>query len=494
MFRDRFLCLGVPYSFMRATRRVSTVVPPRRGPYAELNDGDIAQFERILGSKNVLTSDLDPYNVDWMKWFKGSSSCVLFPTSAEEVSKVLRHCFSRRLAVVPQSGNTGLVGGSIPVYDEVVLSLRKLNSHYQFESQSGVLECDSGFILEELDNRLASEGYMVPLDLGAKGSCLIGGNISTGAGGLRLIRFGSLHNHLLGLQVVLPDEKGTIVKFGSALKKDNTNLHMHHLFVGAEGQLGIVTRIWMNVIPRLSSVQVAMLGLSSFEKCREIVRLSKDRLGEVLSALEIIDEESMCCVLEDASFHKIFSSDHPFYILLETIGSDEYHDQEKLANFLNEAMDRGLLADGVQACSREEASYMWRIREAVPVALVRSGYVFKHDVSLPLQHFYTLTEAVKHRLAMEGLKARVFTFGHIGDGNSHLNVVTKEYSPDVADELYPFIYDWVVTHDGSISAEHGIGQLKKPFMAFGKGVEIEIAKRLKKVFDPSHILSPYKMF
>ncbi|KHN80771.1 D-2-hydroxyglutarate dehydrogenase, mitochondrial [Toxocara canis] len=422
---------------MRATRRVSTVVPPRRGPYAELNDGDIAQFERILGSKNVLTSDLDPYNVDWMKWFKGSSSCVLFPTSAEEVSKVLGHCFSRRLAVVPQSGNTGLVGGSIPVYDEVVLSLRKLNSHYQFESQSGVLECDSGFILEELDNRLASEGYMVPLDLGAKGSCLIGGNISTGAGGLRLIRFGSLHNHLLGLQVV---------------------------------------------------------SLSSFEKCREIVRLSKDRLGEVLSALEIIDEESMCCVLEDASFHKIFSSDHPFYILLETIGSDEYHDQEKLANFLNEAMDRGLLADGVQACSREEASYMWRIREAVPVALVRSGYVFKHDVSLPLQHFYTLTEAVKHRLAMEGLKARVFTFGHIGDGNSHLNVVTKEYSPDVADELYPFIYDWVVTHDGSISAEHGIGQLKKPFMAFGKGVEIEIAKRLKKVFDPSHILSPYKMF
>uniref|UniRef100_A0A914ZHZ0 D-2-hydroxyglutarate dehydrogenase, mitochondrial n=1 Tax=Parascaris univalens TaxID=6257 RepID=A0A914ZHZ0_PARUN len=478
---------------LRGKRSISTIVPPRRGTYAKVNDADIVYFERFLGKENVITKDIDEYNIDWMKWFKGSSSCVLLPKSADDISQILRYCFTRRLAVVPQSGNTGLVGGSIPVYDEIVLSLRKLNKHYHFEPQSGVVECDAGIVLEDLDNRLASEGYMVPLDLGAKGSCFIGGNISTAAGGLRMIRFGSLHNHVLGLQVVLPDDKGTIVKFGSGLKKDNTNLHMHHLFIGAEGQLGVVTRIWMNVVPRLPSTQVAMLGVSSFEKCREIVRLSRSRLGEVLSALELIDANSMQCVLEDNSFHPVLRSNPAFYILVETIGSDERHDKEKVAKFLDEAMERGLLVDGVQALSREEASYMWRVRETVPVALARSGYVFKHDVCLPLQHFYTLTEVVKHRLGLEGLEARVFTFGHIGDGNSHLNIVTKGYSPDVADELYPFIYDWVVINGGSISAEHGIGQLKRPFMAFGKGHEIEIAKRLKEVFDPRRILSPYKM-
>ncbi|VDK60879.1 unnamed protein product [Anisakis simplex] len=257
------------------------------------------------------------------------------------------------------------------------------------------------------------------------------------------------------------------------------------------------------------SAQIAQYtSLRSFEKCREIVRMSKDRLGEVLSALELIDADSMQCVLQDHTFHKILNSNPPFYILIETTvtnliyrfhtlsGSNERHDQEKLAGFLTEAIDREIIIDGVQASSRQEVENIWRIREAVPVMIARSGYVYKHDVSLPLEYFYRLTEVIRERLAVngDGVDAKVFTFGHIGDGNSHLNIVTEHYSQEVADRLYPFLYDWVVEHNGSVSAEHGVGQVKREYAKYGKGSELGIAKQLKQIFDPRNILSPYKMF
>ncbi|VDM28890.1 unnamed protein product [Toxocara canis] len=261
-------------------RSVASVAAPPRANYAVLQDCDMSFFEKLLGAKKVRTDDLDPFNKDFLNAYKGtvrslqtypeaacgeegvggSSKCVLLPGSADEVSAILRHCYSRNLAVVPQSGNTGLVGGSVPVHDEIVLSLKKLNKNFTFDPHAGVVQCDAGWILEELYNRLAPEGYIMPWDLGSRGSCLIGGNISTAVGGVRRLRFGSLHNHVLGLQVVLPDERGTVVNFGSNVRKDNTNLHMHHLFIGGEGQLGVVTSVTVCAVPKPSSVQVAMLG------------------------------------------------------------------------------------------------------------------------------------------------------------------------------------------------------------------------------------------
>ncbi|VDM47763.1 unnamed protein product [Toxocara canis] len=243
---------------------VATVATSPRDNFSVLEDSDLSAFEKILGNNNVQTDDLAPYNTDFLHIYKGNSKYVLLPTSSEEVSAILRHCYARKLAVVPQSGNTGLVGGSVPVYDEVILSLRELNKNFQFDPHEGVVECDSGIILEELGNRLAPEGYAVPWDTGSKGSCLLGGNVATGVGGARLLRYGPLHNHINGLTVVLADGKGSIVKFGSRMRKDNTNLHMQHLFVGSEGQLGVVTGLSMCAVPKPSCVQVAMLGLFSF--------------------------------------------------------------------------------------------------------------------------------------------------------------------------------------------------------------------------------------
>uniref|UniRef100_A0A915C694 D-2-hydroxyglutarate dehydrogenase, mitochondrial n=1 Tax=Parascaris univalens TaxID=6257 RepID=A0A915C694_PARUN len=456
-----------------------------------IEDNDLSVFEKILGKNNVLTEDLDPYNTDFLHIYKGSSKCVLFPTSSEEVSAILRHCYSRNLAVVPQSGNTGLVGGSVPVYDEIVLSLKKLNKNFEFDPHAGVMKCEAGWILEELYNRLAPEGYIIPWDLGSRGSCLIGGNISTGVGGVRRLRFGSLHNHVIGLQVVLADEHGTVVNFGSNVRKDNTNLHIHHLFIGGEGQLGVVTGVTVCVVPKAVSVQVAMLGVNTYSECREVLRLAKQYLGEVLSAFELMDSEAMRCLLENEKLHNVLTSNPPFNLLIEVMGSDEGHDKEKMENFLNAALAKGLAVDGVLAASAQEAAYMWKLRKTLPLAPLHDGYVYKHDISLPMEHFYALSGLVRERL--KGLAARVITFGHMADGDSHFNVSAKQYSPEITARLYPFVCEWTVEHGGSISAEHGVGQERRPYAKLGKGYEVRMASMLKRQFDPRHILSPYKM-
>ncbi|CAJ0564874.1 unnamed protein product, partial [Mesorhabditis spiculigera] len=425
------------------------------------------------------------FSVDYGGWEDG-------PLLPKKVSAILRHCHDRRIAVVPQAGNTGLVGASIPVHDEVVLSVRKMDKHFEFDDHTGVLSCDAGHILEELENKLAKWNYMMPFDLGAKGSCLIGGNLATCAGGIRLLRYGSLHAHGLGLTVVCPDSKGSILELGSGLRKDNTSLHSHHLFLGSEGQLGVITCVRMTCVTRPLSVQSAMIGANTFDDCRKILRIAKEKLGEILSSFEMMDRGTMGVLKDNLEFDNVLRSDPPFNLLIETSGSNEAHDREKVDSFLEHCLSQGLAMDGVQAQSHEEARLMWRLRESATIALTMDGQVFKHDVSLPLDHFYRLTEEVQKRVG--DVAKRVVTYGHMGDGNSHLNLTsTKEKAEELYQVLYPFVYEWVVKHGGSISAEHGIGQLKRPYASFGKPPgERELVKALKAVFDPRSILNPYK--
>ncbi|VDN21580.1 unnamed protein product [Cylicostephanus goldi] len=341
----------------------------------------------------------------------------------------------------------------------------------------------------------------MPFDLGAKGSCMIGGNIATCAGGLRLLRYGSLHAHLLGLTVVckfmatyclrlsevsdiqvLPDEQGTILKVGSSLKKDNTSLHIPHLFLGSEGQLGVITRITMAAAPKPTSVQSAMIGAETFEKCCDILRLARRHLSEILSSFEFLDRETMAAIDENLGLKPVLKSDPRFTLLIETSGSDELHDTAKMERFLAHCIDDELASDGVQAQSATESSMMWRIRESAPLAVAADGYAFKNDVSLPLKHFYRLTEEIRSRCS--SMTKRIVTYGHLGDGNSHLNITAKEYSKDLYDRLYPFIYEWVNAHDGSISAEHGIGRMKLPYANLGKSpAERDIVRRIKSCIE-----------
>lgn len=266
--------------------------PVKRGNYNALTDHDISHFESILEKHRVLTgSDTDMYNIDWIKSVRGCSNVVLKPKSTEEVSEIVKYCHAQKLAVLPQGGNTGLVGGSVPVFDEVVISMGLMNKIEHIDEYSGIVKCQSGVVLEKLEAAVNEKGLIVPLDLGSKGTCHIGGNVSTNAGGLRLIRYGNLHGSVLGVEAVLAN--GKILNLMSNFKKDNTGYHLKHLFIGSEGSLGIVTKLALHCPTAPNAVNLAFVGLENFQQVLNAYLLAKKELGEILSSVEMIDELSL---------------------------------------------------------------------------------------------------------------------------------------------------------------------------------------------------------
>lgn len=471
--------------------------------YSFLNDQDVSVFKTLLGNSGVITDTdaVQPYNRDWMSKYEGRSTVVLLPSSTEHVSEVLAYCNLRRLAVVPQGGNTGLVGGSVPVFDEVVVNMSKMNKVISFDKASGALVCEAGCILQSLEDHVAPLGYTIPLDLGAKGSCHIGGNVSTNAGGLRYLRYGSLHGSVLGLEVVLAD--GTVMDMMGGMRKDNTGYDMKQIFIGAEGTLGIVTGVALQCPPLPRSVQLAFLAVKSFPQVVQILQRAREALGEVLSAVEFLDGASMELVtsgylpgvvnpltmggLQDASAPGLF------YMVVETRGSNEGHDKEKLNSFLEEVMEEGLVEDGTVAQSEAQAQGIWRVREGVTEALARRGATYKYDVSLPVDEMYSLVEDMRKRVAhVEGVK--VVGYGHVGDGNLHLNISSPTYREELAALLEPYVYEWTTQYGGSISAEHGLGRMKAECIHYSQHpVVVKYMARMKHLFDPNQILNPYKV-
>ncbi|KAJ4822994.1 D-2-hydroxyglutarate dehydrogenase, mitochondrial [Turnera subulata] len=466
----------------------------RRNPsFATLNSDDVAYFKQVLGEKNVVQDEdrLESANVDWQHKYKGSSRLLLLPRSTEEVSKVLQYCNSRRLAVVPQGGNTGLVGGSVPVFDEVIINMSSMNNIISFDKVSGILVCEAGCILENLILFLDDQGFIMPLDLGAKGSCQIGGNVSTNAGGLRLVRYGSLHGNVLGLEAVLAN--GNVLDMLGTLRKDNTGYDLKHLFIGSEGSLGIVTKVSVLTPPKLSSVNIAFLACEDYLSCQKLLSEAKTKLGEILSAFEFLDGQAMNLVLNhvEGVRNPLPSSMHNFYVLIETTGSDESSDKEKLEAFLIRSMESSLISDGVLAQDINQASSFWRIRESAPEALARAGAVYKYDLSLPVEKMYNLVEEMRVKL---GQSAYVVAYGHLGDGNLHLNISAPQYDDEILAQIEPYVYEWTSQHRGSISAEHGLGLMKANKILYSKSPEtVQVMASIKKLLDPNGILNPYKV-
>ncbi|BAU00017.1 hypothetical protein VIGAN_10157200 [Vigna angularis var. angularis] len=466
----------------------------QRNPrFSKFNDDDVRYFEGILGSKNVVQDEdrLVTSNTDWMHKYKGSSKLLLQPRTTDEVAQILKYCNSRCLAVVPQGGNTGLVGGSVPVFDEVIISLSSMNKIISFDKVSGILVCEAGCILENIISFLDNEGFIMPLDLGAKGSCQIGGNVSTNAGGLRLVRYGSLHGNILGVEAVLAN--GTVLDMLKTLRKDNTGYDLKHLFIGSEGSLGIVTKVSILTPPKLSAVNVAFLGCKDYNSCQKLLQEAKRKLGEILSAFEFLDSQSMNLVLNhlEGARNPIPTSLHNFYVLIETTGSDESSDKQKLEAFLLGSMENELISDGVLAQDINQASSFWLLREGIPEALMRAGAVYKYDLSIPLEHMYSLVEEMRSRL---GSTANVVGYGHLGDSNLHLNVSTPHYDDKILSQIEPFVYEWTSKHRGSISAEHGIGLMKANKIYYSKSREtVQLMASIKNLMDPNHILNPYKV-
>jgi len=463
----------------------------KRGDFASLTSDDVKTFQSILDPGRVLTSGegTAKYNEDWLGTVRGASSCVLRPRDTREVSSILAHCAARQLAICPQGGNTGLVGGSVPVFDEVVVSTELMTNIEAIDPGSGVAVCQSGVVLESLDQALAEHGLMVPLDLGAKGSCHIGGNVSTNAGGLRLLRYGSLHGTVLGVEAVLAS--GEVVDCLSSMKKDNTGYDLKHLFIGSEGTLGLVTRVSIACPNRPKSVNLALLSLPDFDSVVKTFKASKHQLGEILSSCEFIDAGSMDCVTENLGLKSPLDRNN-FYMLIETSGSNAEHDEEKLNMFLEKMMTSGEVEDGTVATAPSKQAEIWQLRERIAESLLKDGYCYKYDISLPLSVFYDSITVMRQRL--EGQVTRVVGYGHIGDGNMHLNITTPEYSQQVMDQIEPYLYEFTSQHRGSISAEHGLGFKKRNFIHFSKSDSaVRLMKQLKTVFDPQGIMNPYKV-
>ena len=446
-----------------------------------------------------------------MRKYRGQSSLVLKPSSTSEVSSILKYCHEHALAVVPQGGNTGLVGGSVPVFDEVVLSTARLNRIRTFDATAGILTLEAGVVLESANAHLAERGHIFPLDLGAKGSCHVGGNLATNAGGLRLLRYGSLHGSVLGLEAVLPD--GTILSDGleTPLRKNNTGYDLKQLLIGAEGTLGVITAAAVLCPPRPNAVHVALFAAPSFEHAKRAFSAAKEHLGEILSAFELVDKRSQALVHKaaGASMGRSPLEGHPdgspFYVLVETSGSNAEHDNAKLEAFLEHVMGEEIVSDGTLAQDETQASQLWAWRERVPEALGHWGGVYKYDVSIPLDRLYELVEATRKRLDDMGLiggsdvgegkesppVVDVVGYGHMGDSNLHLNVPVRKYDKKVEGALEPFVYEWIQSVGGSISAEHGLGLAKKPYIGYSRSdTTIQLMKQIKDLYDPVSCCSP----
>ena len=517
-----------------AVRRGAHRVPSRRAllscarrcahSYGAPTELDVQHLSTIVGPSNVITEPhaLEPYNTDWMQKYVGRSSLALRPGSTAEVSQILAHCNQRRLAVVPQGGNTGLVGGSVPLGDhEIILSLSRMNKVLEVDEHGGHLVCEAGCVLEALQERCAAHGYIMPLDLGAKGSCQIGGNLATNAGGLRFLRYGSLHGSVLGLEAVLAD--GTVLDNLTSLRKDNTGYDLKHLFIGSEGTLGVITACSIALPRAPASVRLAFLGVDSYDGVLATYAAARRELGEVISAFEFLDAEAYAVVTGDDSdasggggsggggggeggggggggaasppVRRPLRSRCRHYVLVEVSGSDASHDEEKLERFLENVMASGVVVDGTIAQDEAQAAGIWRVRESITAALARGGAVYKYDVSLPLAELYELVEETRARLAPLG--AETAAFGHLGDGNLHLNVHTPgRYAEDAAvlGAIEPFVYEWTSARRGSVSAEHGIGAMKPGVLHLSKPPPaVALMHGLKRLLDPNGILNPGKV-
>ena len=454
----------------------------------------IEKLRDIVGGANVLTAPQDtrPYFTDWRRQYSGTAECVVRPASTAEVAAVVRLCAEAGVAIVPQGGNTGLSGGSVPTGQarEIVLALGRMNRIRELDRLNDTITVEAGCVLANVQRAADDAGRLFPLSLAAEGSCQIGGNLSTNAGGVNVLRYGSARDQVLGLEVVLPD--GRVWDGLRGLRKDNTGYDLKQLFLGAEGTLGIITAAVLRLHPKPSASSTAWIALERAQNAIELLGFLHERLGERLSAFELLSRNCVEAVLAFApGTQDPLAAVHPWYVLAELADSgDERLLREQVEKSLVDAAERGAIADAALAQSGEQARALWRIRETVPEAQFTN---VKHDISVPVSRVAEFIERADARLAARFPDVRVFAFGHVGDGNVHYNVGPERLVAE-RPAVNRIVYDTVAELGGSISAEHGLGQLKREEIRTHKSaLELELMRTLKRALDPRGLFNPGKV-
>jgi FAD/FMN-containing dehydrogenase len=442
----------------------------------------------------------EPYLVEARRLYRGVTRLVVRPASTAEVATVVQICAEARLPIVPQGGNTGLVGGGVPPRDGhyIVLALGRMNRIRAIDPGNFTMTVEAGCVLAHVQQAAADADRLFPLSLGAEGSCQIGGNLSTNAGGIAVLRYGNTRELTLGLEVVLPD--GSVWHGLRGLRKDNTGYDLKQLFIGGEGTLGIITAATVKLFPKPRETETAFLSLERVEGVMALFARARSATADQLTAFELIPRAALDLALAHIpGTIDPLAAPHPWYVLLEVSSSQtESGIRELLERLLATALDDGLIADGVIAGSGAQAKELWRIREAIVEAQLYSGSI-KHDVSVPVsrvaEFIVRATAVVTDRLA--GI--RPIAFGHIGDGNIHFNLTQPEGADTAAylarwQEFNDLVHAVVRELQGSISAEHGVGLMKRDEITHYKSpIEIELMRRVKRALDPANIMNPGKL-
>ena len=470
---------------------------------APLPDRLIADLRAVVGERGIVTdaTEMAPHLVEMRGLYKGASPLLVRPGSTEEVAKVVKLCAEAGVPIVPQGGNTSLCGGSIPFEQgrEIILSLSRMDKVRDVDTLDYTITVEAGCILQNIQQAAADADRLFPLSLGAEGSCQIGGNIATNAGGINTLRYGNMRDLVLGVEVVLPD--GRIWDGLRRLRKDNTGYDLKQLFIGGEGTLGIVTAAVLKLFPRPKEEVTAMCAVASLPGVVDLLSRVRSGTGDQVSAFEYMAR--FCIDLATKHIPGVrdpFEQRYEHYALMRAgAGRADSGLREIMEEVLATAMEEGLVLDAVLAESEQQVKDLWRIREAVVEGQIPEGGSIKHDVSVPVSRIAAFIEEAGKAVAKTIPGARPCPFGHIGDGNIHYNVTQPVGADKQAYlarwyELNEAVHDIVVAMGGSISAEHGIGRLKRGELAHYKSpVALDLMRRIKDAFDPNDIMNPGKV-
>jgi len=463
----------------------------------------IDQLRAIVGAAHVLSrddgNDLSAWEQDWRKRAHGHALAVVRPGSTDEVSAVVRACAAAGHSLVPQGGNTGLVVGSVPDDSgrQVVLSLTRLNQVRAIDGANLTMTVEAGCILQTLQETAQKAGFLFPLSLAAEGSCTIGGNLATNAGGTQVVRYGNARDLCLGLEVVTA--RGEVWQGLGGLRKDNTGYDLRDLFVGSEGTLGIITAATMKLYPLPAAQLTAWAAVPSLEAAVALLGLAHRHLGAGLTGFEVMGQFALGLVDRHMPQLRVpLWADHPYCVLLENSDSEsETHARTQFERLLESAFEDGIVSDAVVAESLQQAHQLWHIRESIPLAQAEEGLNIKHDISIPVSLIPAFCAETDALLQREIPGVRLVNFGHLGDGNLHYNVQAPAHGDPATflseqeARVNTLVFDQVHRFGGSISAEHGVGSLKADkLVQYKDPVALGLMRSIKQALDPHNILNP----
>ena len=463
-----------------------------------MSDTLLTALRAALGDAHVLTGEQPAYELDWRRRWRGRALAVVRPGSTAEVAQVLRLAAQHGVSVVPQGGNTGLVGGGVPddTGTQLLLSLQRLNRVRAIDRANLTMTVEAGMVLQTVQAAAAEAGLLFPLSLAAEGSCTIGGNLATNAGGTQVLRYGNARELCLGLEVVTA--AGEVWDGLSGLRKDNTGYDLRDLFIGSEGTLGIITAATLKLYPQPAASLTAMASAESLDACVALLGLAQRRLGAGLTGFEVMNAFSLSLVRQHFPQLQQPLPPAPWTVLLEHADTEgEAEARTKFEGLLGEALDQGLIGDAAIAESLAQAATMWHLRESIPLAQSEEGLNVKHDIALPVSAIpaYCATTDAALQAAIPGV--RLVNFGHLGDGNLHYNVQcppggeAKRFLDENEPRINRIVYDAVQAAGGSFSAEHGVGALKRHEMDARKSpVALGLMRAVKAALDPQGRLNP----